>query len=63
MLPAPPGIILSWFLSNLLVATIHYQAADPLPCGMFALIVAPGRLHVFSVILLLVVRLSTAYVT
>lgn len=44
---------------------IHFQAADPLPCGMFALIVSGRRLHAVSVILLLVARLEQylAYAT
>lgn len=41
---APPGVILSWFPSSLPVAmAMHYQAADLLPCGMFALSVGAGR--------------------
>lgn len=54
----------SWFPSSLPVAmAMYYQAADLLPCGMFALIVGAGRLPAFSVILSLVARQYLAYVT
>lgn len=54
-----PGVILSWFPSNLPVAmVIHYPESRSTAFGMFALLVGAGRLHAFSVTLSLVARLE-----